>query len=118
MYDGKKLNNDELLTKLSKGNKNFLTNYFVYADLTKKGYIVKSGLKFGGAFRIYNKGDLINQAHSKWVCIISESKNKFSWHEFASKNRVAHSTKKKLLVAIVDEENKVSYYESSWLKLS
>jgi tRNA splicing endonuclease len=30
---------------------------------------------------------------------------------------VAHSTRKKLLLAVVDEEGDVVYYENSWVKL-
>jgi tRNA-intron endonuclease len=37
-----------------------------------------------------------------------------TWHDFSAKNRIAHSTKKNLLIAIVDEEGDVSYYEVSW----
>jgi len=36
--------------------------------------------------------------------------------DFSAKNRVAHSTKKNLLIGIVDEENDVTYYEISWVK--
>ncbi|HLC22649.1 MAG TPA: hypothetical protein VJJ79_02655 [Candidatus Nanoarchaeia archaeon] len=39
-----------------------------------------------------------------------------SWYEFAAKNRVAHSTRKKLLIAIVDDENDVTYYSISWTR--
>jgi tRNA-intron endonuclease len=39
-----------------------------------------------------------------------------TWQEFAAKNRVAHSTRKKLLIGIVDEENDVTYYEIGWTK--
>ena len=39
-----------------------------------------------------------------------------TWYDFASKNRVAHSTRKKLLIAVVDEENDVSFWESNWIK--
>ncbi len=112
------LSEDEILNKFSKINKDFLINYFVYCDLTKKGYVVKSGLKFGAVFRIYDKGSIINNSHSKWICFPTESKNKNIWQDFSSKNRVANSTKKKLLIAIVDSENSISYYESSWLKIN
>lgn len=113
-----KLTEEELISKLTKQNKNFLTNYFVFADLTKKGFVVKSGLKFGSEFRVYEKGAKIGQTHSKWLCFPTESKSKNTWQDFASKNRVANSTKKKLLIAIVDEENSVSYYESNWIKVN
>ncbi|MBI4143528.1 tRNA-intron lyase, partial [Candidatus Woesearchaeota archaeon] len=39
-----------------------------------------------------------------------------TWYEFAAKNRVAHSTKKRLLMAIVDAENDVTFYEIRWLR--
>ena len=39
-----------------------------------------------------------------------------TWYEFAAKNRVAHSTKKNLLIAIVDAEADVTFYEIQWLK--
>jgi tRNA splicing endonuclease len=40
-----------------------------------------------------------------------------TWQDFASKNRIAHSTKKRLLIAVVDEENDVSYFEINWMKM-
>jgi tRNA-intron endonuclease len=39
-----------------------------------------------------------------------------TWHDFSAKNRVAHSTNKTLLIAIVDEESDVSYYEVKWTR--
>ena len=42
---------------------------------------------------------------------------KLEWKDFTAKNRIAHSTKKQLLLAIVDEEGDVSYYQSDWLGL-
>jgi len=70
------LSEDDVLNRFSKINKGFLTNYFVYCDLTKKGYVVKSGLKFGAVFRIYDKGSMLTDSHSKWICFPTESKNK------------------------------------------
>lgn len=118
IFNNKELVEEEILNKFTKISKTFLTNYFVYSDLTNKGYLVKSGLKFGATFRVYEKGLNSKNKHAKWICFPTESKNKNSWQDFASKNRVANSTKKKLLIAIVDEENSISYYESNWLKLN
>jgi len=90
--------------------------YPVFKDLRKKGYIVKTALKFGADFRVYNKGRTPNNAHAKWIVFVEQESKKISWQEFASKNRVAHSTKKNLLIAILDEESDISYYEISWIK--
>lgn len=113
----KKISEKELLKKFEKQDKKFKTKYFVFKDLREKGYIVKTALKFGAEFRVYEKGKNIGQEHSKWVCFpVSESQS-LTWQDFSAKNRVAHSTNKKLLIGIVDEENQVSYYEIGWLNI-
>ncbi|MBI4143784.1 tRNA-intron lyase [Candidatus Woesearchaeota archaeon] len=97
-------------------NKAFWVSYAVYRDLKEKGYIVKTALKFGGTFRVYSKGTKPGQAHAKWVVYPAHESETLTWHEFAAKNRVAHSTRKKLLIAIVDDELGVCYWEARWLK--
>ena len=73
-------------------------------------------MKFGADFRVYDKGKRQGNAHAKWIVFVDSETNKLTWHEFSAKNRVAHSTKKSLLLAIVDEEGSVSYYEINWIK--
>ena len=113
----KKLKKNEVLKKMIRIDKKFLTKYAVFKDLKKKSYIVKSALKFGADFRVYEKGKKIGKGHSKWICFASDENKSLRWQEFSSMNRVAHSTKKNLLVGIVDQENDVSYYEVSWKKI-
>ncbi len=107
----------ELIKKFEKTDKKFLTKYLVFKDLRKKGNIVKSALKFGAEFRVYSKGSNIGEDHATWILFCLSEHDKIPMQEFSSKNRVAHSTNKKLLIAVVDEEEDVSYYESRWLKL-
>lgn len=113
----KKLDKETVYKKFSRIDKDFLLNYFVFRDLRKKGYIVKSGLKFGVRFRIYDKGKNLERTHSKWLCFIVKENDKISWYDFASKNRVSNSTKKSLLICVVDLENDITYYESNWKKI-
>lgn len=111
--NSKEINLRELDKKFSRKDKKFSTKYVVYKDLRKKGYIVKTALKFGAEFRVYEKG----KAHAKWIVFTDSEKNVNSWHDFAAKNRVANSTNKKLLLAIVDDEKDILYYEINWLKI-
>lgn len=113
----KEIKKNDLLKKFERLDKKFKTKYFVFRDLRKKGYIVKTGLKFGAEFRVYEKGKSIAKDHSKWIVFPVDEREKLTWHDFAAKNRVSHSTKKKLLIAVVDEENDVSYYEVDWKKI-
>ena len=113
----KKLSEKEVLKKFQKIDKKFKTKYLVFKDLRKNGYVVKTALKFGADFRVYEKGKKIDKEHSKWICFpVSENKT-LTWQEFSAKNRVAHSTKKNLLIAVVDEEGDVSYYEVKWTRV-
>ncbi len=107
---------EELLKRFQKLDKKFKTKYFVFKDLRKKGFLLKSALKFGADFRVYEKGKQIKKDHSKWLLYAIDENETKKWQDFSAKNRIAHSTKKKLLIAIVDEEGDVSYYESSWIK--
>lgn len=117
VFSGKKqLNFDQLLKKVKKQDKKIETKLPAYSDLRKRGYIVKSAFKFGAEFRVYEKGIRPGTDHAKWILYTSKENEGFNWHDFAAKNRVAHSTKKNLLIAIVDDESDVSYYEVQWLR--
>tara|TARA_Y100000310_G_C20660612_1_gene804515 strand:- start:1190 stop:1708 length:519 start_codon:yes stop_codon:yes gene_type:complete len=112
----KKIPEEELMRKFQKFDKKIQVKYPVFRDLRQKGYIVKTALKFGADFRVYPKGSKPGKKHAKWIVFVDHESNKTTWHEFSAKNRVAHSTKKNLLLAIVDEEGDITYYEVSWLK--
>ena len=112
----KKISKKDLFDKFQRHDKKLQVKYPVFKDLRDKGYIVKTALKFGAEFRVYDKGTKPGKTHAKWIVFTEHESKKLSWHEFSSKNRVAHSTRKHLLLAIVDEENKITYYEVSWTK--
>ncbi len=90
--------------------------YCVFRDLRNRGYIIKTALKFGADFRVYDRGVKPGDDHARWVVFPVHEASKLTWHDFAAKNRVAHSTKKRLMIAVVDEENDVSYWEVRWLR--
>ncbi|MDO8623067.1 MAG: tRNA-intron lyase [archaeon] len=112
----KKISKNELLNKLKRIDTRIQIKYMVFKDLREKGYIVKTALKFGADFRVYDKGKKPGEEHAKWICFASHESQKLTWHDFSAKNRIAHSTKKNLLLAIVDEEGDIIYYEVKWVK--
>lgn len=117
VFSGKKeLDEESLLKKLKKIDKKIETKFSVYKDLRKKGYIIKTALKFGAEFRVYDKGFKPGEAHAKWILYTAREHESINWHDFAAKNRIAHSTNKNLLIGILDEEGDVSYYEISWAR--
>ncbi len=115
-YKNKEISFDKAIQLAKKRDKRIETKLTLFEDLRNKGYIVKTALKFGADFRIYKKGTNPGQDHSLWLAYAVRESEPHTWHDFAAKNRVAHSTKKKLLIGIIDDENDVLYYEISWLK--
>jgi tRNA-intron endonuclease len=100
--------------RATKIDKQFWLRFAVYSDLRTRGYIVKTALKYGADFRVYERGVKPGQDHSKWIVTPVHERGTFGWHEFVAKNRVAHATRKRLLLAIVDDEEDVLYYEAAW----
>ncbi len=113
---GKQLSQEQFLKKIKLLDKKIETKLIAFSDLRKRGYIVKTALKFGAEFRVYDKGDKPGKNHAKWLLFTAKEHDSLPLHEFAAKNRIAHSTKKLLLIAIIDEESDVTYYEVSWLR--
>lgn len=118
VYDGRKhkLTFEEYMKKATKQEPNFLVRYQVYKDLRGRGYIVKTALKFGADFRVYDRGIKPGEDHAKWVVYPVHEGSTLTWYEFAAKNRVAHSTKKRLLLGVVDDEGDVSFWECRWVR--
>jgi len=114
------VSNNKIKTKYSfdaailKFSKKIYNKFIIYSDLRKKGYILKSGLKFGSDFRVYDKNKF--NEHSKWLLNVI-TKDKISKKDFSAMNRLANSTKKNIILAYLDSENGISYFEISWKKL-
>ena len=118
VYDSrnKEINLESFLKKAQKVEPNFWVRYCVFKDIRNRGYIIKTALKFGADFRIYDRGVKPGEDHARWVVFPVHEASTLTWYEFAAKNRVAHSTKKRLLMGIVDAENDLTYYEIKWLR--
>ena len=108
--EGKKLTFKSLAEKYIDSDPDLLLKYTAYSDLRSRGYVIKTGLKFGAHFRVYERGEKPGETHSKFlVQAISES-IKMTPTELARAVRLAHSVKKKIYWAVVDDEGDITYY--------
>ena len=57
----------------------------VFRDLRQKGYIVKTALKFGAEFRVYEPGKKIGQDHAKWILFPVSETQHLTWQDFSAK---------------------------------
>lgn len=83
----------------------FPSLYEVYEDFRLRGYVVKTGFKFGTHFRLYFPGASPSLAgeewmHSKHVIHVFPRDSKMLISEWARAIRVAHGVKKTFILAI------------------
>ncbi|MEM3113318.1 MAG: tRNA-intron lyase [Candidatus Pacearchaeota archaeon] len=112
----RKLSFNQLLEKCKTIDKKIQTKFIVYKDLRSKGYLLKTALKFGADFRVYDKGQKPGKEHARWILYPVSESSELTWYDFSAKNRVAHSTKKNLLIGVVDTEGDVTYYQVEWMR--
>jgi tRNA-intron endonuclease len=105
--EGNKITPEELMRRAKE--EDFSIKYKVYKDLRERGFVVKTGLKFGAHFRVYGRGEYLKE-HSRYlVHVVSENEN-ISFTELARAVRLAQGVKKNMIFAVVDDEGDVTYY--------
>lgn len=112
----KPIDTEKFIKTASRTEPKFWTKYCVFKDMRNRGYVVKTALKFGADFRVYDRGVKPGEDHARWIVYPVHEGETLTWHEWAAKNRVAHSTKKRLLIAVVDDEGDCSYWEARWMR--
>ena len=108
--DGKKRTAGELLRLAHRSSEGFEIRYLVYRELRQRGYIVKLGQP-PLDFRVFPRGGSPNKTPSKWwVAAISE-RSAFDLGRLLANLDHTTDVRKKLLLAVVDEESDVTYYD-------
>ncbi|MCR4335977.1 MAG: tRNA-intron lyase [archaeon] len=108
---GNNIDSEELTKYSSKKIKEYYLKSQVFNDLRERGFVVKTGFKFGFDFRVYPRGKKPGQAHSQWCINVTAQQDKYNFIELSRMVRLAGNLKTKLLNAVVDSENEINYYE-------
>ncbi len=108
----------EDIVKIGSGKEEeFYNKYIVYRDLRKRGMVVRTGLKFGTDFRLYDRGGTVGKSHSNYLVHVVPEEYTCSFPEMARALRLAKNVNKDMIYAIVDEESDVTYYLVDRMKL-
>ena len=103
-HSGKKITAGRLLKNLDKRREYFKQLYEIYEDWRMKGYVVKTGFKFGSHFRIYFPGASPTKSgqwiHSKHVLHVFPKEQKLLISEWSRAVRVAHGVRKTFILGI------------------
>lgn len=117
VYEGKKLLTfEQLLKKAKKIDSQIFNQYIAYSDLRERGYIAKTGFKFGAHFRVYKRGDIPGQSHSAFMVHCVPEYYNLTMTELSRIIRLGHSVKKKMWLAVVDNEGDLTYYQTRRIK--
>ncbi|GMM38947.1 tRNA splicing endonuclease subunit [Saccharomycopsis crataegensis] len=84
------------------GNEKFLLDYAVYHHYRSHGWCVRSGVKFGVDFLLYEKGPPISHAQYCLHVVENSGKNMEDFVEYSSLNRVIGGVRKTLVFVCVD----------------
>ncbi len=117
VYDtnGRRLSIEDLRREGENRIHNFSSLYRVYKELRESGYIVRSGLKFGAEFTVYEKGPGID--HAPYLVHVVSVRDRVDPLEIVRAGRLSHSVRKKFILAIVDEATgRIDYIAFEWAK--
>ncbi len=95
----------EIISTANKRRSDFQKLYDVYSDWRGKGYVIKTGFKFGTHFRVYFPGAQPMKADGSWihsmhVIHVFPRDAKLLISEWARVIRLAHSVRKTFILAI------------------
>ncbi len=115
--EDEELSTEELYERFVDRDEEFAEKYAVYADLRDRGYIVKSGFKFGAHFRVYprgvnpyKEGPKEEREHTQWVVHAVPEKQTFTYTDISRAVRLAQNIRATMLWGVVDSEEEVTYY--------
>lgn len=101
--DDKKLSKSKFLEFVKKVQPDISMRLQVFNDLKKRGFIVKTGFKFGSHFRAYT--GLPDETHAEYLVHVVPGNFKEVWSEISRAVRLAHSVNKEIVFACVSKNN-------------
>jgi tRNA-intron endonuclease len=113
----KKTNFKKLMEFAIKSVNQFHPQFIVYRNLRERGYLVKTGFKFGTHFRLYERGVKLKRGpkapheHTKAIVHAVSEESAFSLPEMSRAVRLAHNIRATMWWAVVDKEGDVTYYQ-------
>ena len=96
-------------------NKEIYGKYIVFRDLKDRGYVIKTGFKYGSDFRLYNRGGGPGKGHSDYlVKIIYETYEIDALDSEVMLEFLMVLTRN--FLAIVDDDLDITYYNVEWTR--
>lgn len=116
VYEGdREVSLEELKKYCEEHLEKFNLLYPVYKELRDKGFVVRSGMKFGCDFAVYEKGPGID--HAPYIVHVMESREEIDPIEIVRAGRLSHSVRKRFIIASINSNSgEVRYIMFDWYK--
>jgi len=108
---GKELTLEEFFREAEREEPAFYVRYAVFRDMRDRGYVIKTGFKFGTHFRVYPRWKKPGEAHTEFTVQVIPEESRVEITEISRMVRLARAIRTRLVLAVVDSENEVVYYE-------
>lgn len=100
-------NFDSLLSAFA-DQTNVMRNFLVYRDIRERGYSVQTGPH---DFRVFRRGQRPGKGESLYLVRVVSERDPIRFHHLIKEVITAHNLRKLYILAAVDDEDELTYYE-------
>ena len=104
---------DTLLSEFA-DQRNFLRSFLVYRDLRERGYVVQTGPH---DFRVFRRGEKPGTGESLYLVRVLSERDPVTFTRLIEEVVTAKNMRKQYVLAVVDDEDELTYYEIKLQKL-
>lgn len=90
------------------GQPNVLRSYLVYRDMRERGYAVQTGPH---DFRVFRRGQRPGKGESLYLIRVVSERDPIRFEDLVKEVTTAHNLRKIYILAVVDDEDELTYYE-------
>ncbi len=114
-FEGNELDFKQFFLRASSIIKNFELLYIVYKDLRERGYYVQPSVT---GFRVYPRGGHPGKTPAEFFVLVTSERIPLPLSDLKTQLDTVENLRKRLILAIVDEESDITYYEAKRTVLS
>ena len=94
---------------------NFMRSFLVYRDLRERGYVVQTGPH---DFRVFRRGEKPGKGESLYLVRVLSERDPIRFGKLIGEVVASKNMRKQYVLAVVDDENELTYYEIKLPKLA
>jgi len=87
---------------------NFLRSYLVYRDIRERGYVIQTGPH---DFRVFRRGQRPGTGQSQYMIRVISERDLIDFSSLVREATASLNLRKQHVLAVVDDENELTYYE-------